>query len=266
MLSEYEFKKMIFLDIKKAFLVLMKKIKIFFLIFGSVFLLGFISYIFLGPLSKISFVELHIDKELKKSQFFVKKEQALLSYLKNYQGQSLWKIDLKTMVKEVNAFHLGSEAYVRRSFPNRLNVFLKKKETALLLLKEREIFYSISYEGEIGNKRSLKESFDFPILRGKAFWNRRVLRERVLSLLAHIPKEGAFFSVQNISEISHNKVNDSFLFYLTFNSFILELKAKPSINKITNIDFVLKYLNQRGDQGGWIDASFEKKIIVKNLN
>ena len=242
----------------------MKKIRIIFLIF--VFLLSFTLYIFLGPFFKISEVELNIDKELKISKSYKLKEENILSYLKSYKGQFLWRVDLKNLVEKVNTFYLGSEVYAVRKLPNRLLVFLKKKNTALLLLKEGEFFYSLSYEGEIGDQRNPEESFDFPILRGKLFWEKLQLRKRALSILSSIPQQGRFFSVQNISEISYNKANDSLLFYLIRSHFILELKEQASPKKIQNIDFVLNYLNQRGDKGGRIDARLDKKIIVKDIN
>lgn len=243
----------------------MRKIRNIFLGFGFIFILFFI-YAFLGPFSKISSVELDVDEKLKTTRSYIKKEKEILSYLNSYKGKSLWQVDLKHLVKQTNAFYLGSEIYVVRRFPNRLIVFLKKKNTALLLLKDREFLYSVSYEGKIGDKKNMEEFFDFPILRGELFWDSPQLRKRALSILSSLPKTGPFFSVQNISEIFYNKINDSLLFYLISSPFILELKKQVSPEKLQNINFVLNYLNQKGSQRGFIDARLDKKIIVKHLN
>ena len=244
----------------------MKRIKNIIFILNSIFLLLFIGYVFLGPFSKISIVELKTDGKLKNIKSYTKQEEKILSFLNSYKGQFLWQADLKKIVKKINGFYLGTEVYVVRRFPNRLIVSLKKKNTALLLLKEGEFFYSVSYEGEIGSQRNREESFDFPILRGSAFWNNLQLRKRVLSILSSLPKKDVFFSIQNLSEISYNKNNDSLFFHLISGHFILELKGQLDSKKIKNIDFVLNYLDQYGHQRGFIDARFDKKIIVKNLN
>ena len=242
---------------------MMKKIKIIFFIFAVIFFLGFIIYAFLGPPFKISSVELKMDQELQTSKSYIAKEEEIVSYLNRYKGQLLWQVDLKDLVKKVNSLYLGAEVYTARRFPNQLSVSLKKKNTALLLLKGGESFYSISHEGRIGAKRNGEESFDFPILRGDSFGNDIQLRKRALSILFSIPKAGQAFSAQNISEISYNKANDSLLFYLIHGHFILELKKQPIPKTIQNIEFVLHYLNQQGEQGGLIDARLDKKIIVK---
>ena len=231
-----------------------------------VFLLSFCVYAFLGPFSRISLVDLNIDEKLKIDRFYVKKEKEILSYLESYKGKFLWQVNLKDLVKKTNAFYLGLSAYAVRRFPNRLILVLKKKRTALLLLKDGGDFFSISNKGEIGGERNPEESFDFPILRGELFWDKLQLRERALSILSSIPKKGPFFSVQNISEISYNKTNDSLLFHLISVPFILELKKQVQPKKMKNINFVLNYLFQKDSQRGFIDARLDKKIIVKHLD
>ncbi len=243
----------------------MEKTKLFFLICVSVILL-FLLFCALGPFSKISVVELNVDRELKKVDSYIKKEEKILSHLNSYKGQFLWQVDLKDFVKEANDFYSGSEVYAVRKFPGRLIVFFRKKDTALLLLKDEGMFYSVSHEGDIGKKRELGESFDFPILRGKVFWLDSHLRKKTLSIFSSIPKTGRFFSAKNISEISYNKSNNSLIFYLLSGYFIVELKNGLHQKKIQNINFVLNYLNQKGYQKGYIDARLGKKIIVKYLN
>ena len=244
----------------------MKKIKIFFFICSAIFFLGLIIYAFLGPFFKISLVKLNRDPELQTNKSYRAQEEEIASYLNRYKGQLLWRVDLKDLVKKVNSLYLGTEVYTARRFPNQLNVSLKKKNTALLLLKGGEFFYSVSHEGEIGAKRTGEESFDFPILRGDSFGDNIQLRKRALSVLSSIPKAGRDFSAQNISEISYNKANDSLLFYLSSGHFILELRKQLFPKAIQNIEFVLNYLNQQGEQGRLIDVHLDKKIIVKMGN
>ena len=244
----------------------MKNLKNTFLIFAFVCLFFFIVYIFSGPFFKISIIDIKADKGLKKSHFYRAREKQILSHLKSYKGQSLWQVDLKELSDKLDAFYMGAEVYVFRKFPNRLVILLKKKKAALLLLKEPETFYLLFHGGEIGEKNT-EALPDLPILRGQLFWDQPPLRKRALDIVSSIPKNNNhLFSVQNISEILYNKTNDSFLFYTISGHFILELKKPVESKKTQNIDFVLNYLNQRGNKGARIDARFDKKIIVKNPN
>ncbi len=224
-------------------------------------------FLMLTPFSKISVIKLQADDKLKSAQSYQLKEKEILSYLESYKGQWLWQTPLKELAKAVSAMYLEADVYTARRFPSRLIVILKKKDTALLLLREGEFFYSVSYKGDIGAKKSLGESLDFPILRGDVFWSDSRLRKRALSVFLSIPKNSRrAFAPQNISEISYNKANDSLFFYLMPGHFIVELAERASLKKAQNIDFVLNYLTQRKAQGKLIDARMDKKIIVKNQN
>lgn len=242
----------------------LKKIKFIFLTSLVVLLLFFTAFALLGPFSKISLIDFKAGYRLKNTQSYIKREKEILSYLNSQKGRLLWSLDLKGTAHKINSIYSGAEVYIRRRFPGRLIVSLRKKDTALLLLRDGESLYSVSYEGEIGLKRGMGESFDFPILRGPLFWSERRLREKALAILSVIPKEGAAFSVQNVSEISYNRANDSLLLYLIPDSLVLELTDPPEPEKIKNIDFVIRYLSQKGIQRSRVDARLSKKIIVKN--
>ena len=243
----------------------MKKIKQVFLIAFSGILLFFIISLFLVHFSRISFVELQTDERLKKVKSYKIREKEISSYLESYKGKFLWLVSLKKLMKTIQTFYLGTEIHVVRKFPNRLIVFLRQRDTVLLLLKDGEFFYSVSYEGKIGIKKNRGESLNFPILRGDVFWNDSQLRKKALSVISLISQKDSAFSTQNISEISYNPKNKSLVFYLIPGHFILELNSQPSPKQLKNINFVLNYLNRRGDQGGRIDARLGKKIIVKKL-
>ena len=244
----------------------MRKAKRIFLFCALVLLAGALIYGFLGPFSKISHIELKADETLRSSPSYAIKEKEILSFLNHYKGRFLWQASLKKMVRQIHVLYPGVEAYAVRRFPSRLAVFLKNKNTAFLLLKEGEGFYSVSYEGEIGTKKTGGESLDFPLLRGESFWSQPLLRKRALLIVSSFPKEGSALSVSNISEIVYNRVNDSFLFFLVKSHFVVELKKQPSSRKIRNIDFVLNYLKRKERKKGLIDARWDKKIIVKNRN
>ena len=241
----------------------MAKAKKIFLIAGLALLFIWIAYMAVGPLFRVSLVKLNVDERLQNNKFFMEKESKTLLRLNSYKGQTLWRINLEKLAQQIHALWPYVEIKARRVFPNRLVVSLKKKDSALLLLKEGGSFYSIAYDGAINGTKALEESFDFPVLRGHSFWEKPLLRKRAVDIVSLVPPVGSLFSVQNISEISYLPANDSLLFYLISGHFSLEIKEPPSLEKVKNIDFVLSYLKQRGNTGGWIDARWDKKIIVK---
>lgn len=240
----------------------MKKTKNILLAFVSLLLFSFILYLLLGPFLRVSVVEIHTDKDIQKSNSYKHIEKNFSSFLDKYKGRILWTVNLKKLVKELNAAHPGFRIYVKRKLPNHLRVFLKKKDTALLLFHEGD-FFPVSYTGEIGNKKHSEESFDFPVLRGKSFWEKTDLRIKALNVFISLPKTGPFLSVKNLSELVYNETNDSLLFYLIKGNFVLELNEVLEMEKIKNILFVLNYLDQKKDKRNWIDARTDKKIIVK---
>ena len=240
----------------------MKKIKNIFLIFLSIAFPTFIFYLLLGPFLRVSSVEVYTNKEIQKSNSYKQIEDDLSSFLEKYKGQLPWKVSLKKLVEELNSSYPGLKFHAVRKLPNHLIVFLKKKSTALLLFHKGD-FFPVSYTGEIGKKKGIEESFDFPILRGKSFWEKSDRRKKALDILTSIPETGQILSVQNLSEILYNETNDSLLFYLIKGDFILELNEALESEKIKNILFVLNYLHQKKDKRNWIDARPDKKIIVK---
>ena len=242
----------------------MKKIRVVF-IFIFLGILLFLMYSLLFPFSKIHSVDLKVSASIKLNSLYVQKEPEIVSYLQSYKGRYLWRMDLKKIVKKIKSIYSGGEVYIKRKFPNRLTVFLKEETTALLLLKPDNFFYSISQEGNIGVKKGKTESLNFPVLRGQSFEKSASLRKRVLKILFDMPKLGNSFSLENISEVLYNKDNDSLLFYLVSDYFIVEIQSLPSSKTIKNIDFVLNYLRQKGQTGALIDARLDKKIIVKKI-
>ena len=242
----------------------MNKVKKFFIaiLLG---ILGFILYAFLLPFSKIHFIDLKTEPQVEVQDLYIKKEPEIRDYLEIYRGRYLWSLNLKKIAKEIKAVYLGGEVYIKRKLPNRLIVHLKAEPTFLLLLKSDDFFYSVSYNGSIGAKKNRTESLNFPILRGQVFEKNFQLRQKTVNILLKLPKMGGLFSLENISEILYNEKNSSFLFYLAFDHFILELVSPPSLKKIKNIDFVLNYLKQQGRTRAFVDARLEKKIIVKKI-
>ncbi|MCY4321873.1 MAG: FtsQ-type POTRA domain-containing protein [Bdellovibrionaceae bacterium] len=224
------------------------------------------STLLLFSFSKIKTIELKPDLKTQNQISYKKSYLKISTYLNNYKGKYLWDIHLKELAEKIKSIYLEAEVQVQRKFPNRLIVLFKEKVTFLLLLKQNNFFYSVSQEGHIGEKKGGKDSLNFPILIGKAFEKNLQLRQRAISILAKLNKEEGSFSVRNISEILYNKNNDSFLFYLVSDHFILELKTSPSLKKISNVDFVINYLRKQNRIKALIDARMEKKIIVKKIN
>ena len=235
-------------------------------------------YVWFFPLSKISQIEIRLEDS--SSAWFQKKQTKILPLAETYKHKYFWQISLKKLAQKLQKTDKELDIRLKRKYPGQLIVFVSKKKTALLLLDSQNHFYSISYEGHLGKKRKPTEALDFPLLRGQDFEKNLSLRQKLLSLLEILPLDKASFCWDNLSEISYNKENQSFLFYLNSPRFVLELKSdffildlKPDFEddikeqnnkKIQNIEFVLNYLNEKNWTQAFIIAESDKKIIVKN--
>ncbi|MBC6415497.1 MAG: hypothetical protein GDA46_03805 [Bdellovibrionales bacterium] len=236
----------------------MKK-KILFFSFAFSFTLFIVLTLFSTPLS----IKLETSPNLKQQASYIEQEKKILSYLNHYKKQSLWNINLKKIIQDIENISSRVKVFARKKYPHQLILLLNEKNTALLLLKENHNFYPISYEGDLGVKKNLQDILNVPILRGAFFEKNKALRQRILQILQEIPEQGRPLSVQNISEILYHEKHDSFLLYLSTKPFVLEIEKPPSKIKLQNIDFVLNYLKKINRHKAFIDARLDKKIIVK---
>ncbi len=220
-----------------------------------------IFYFGLFHFSQIDSIDLKIDPSL--TEFFANKnfEKKIKNHLSTYKGKFIWKVNLKKMIEEIKKIYTVGNIYIVRRLPNRVIVFLEKDDPVAIILKNNKDFFSISYDGEIRYKLDYNQSLNFPILRGRNLWRNKKLRKQVMEFLSFLPREG-FLTLESISEIRYNKKNDSFILYLIPENFTVEWKGSPSLKKIQNINFVLNYMGKEGYLNYYVDARFDKKIIV----
>ncbi len=230
--------------------------KIFFLIFFTlIFYFGFFHF------SQIDSIELKIDPTFKKLFVNKKMKNKIKNHLNTYKDKWIWKIDFKSMTKEIKKIYPVGNIYIVRRLPNRIIVFLEKEDPVAIILKDGKDFFSVSYNGEIRHKLNYDQPLNFPVLRTKKLWRNKELRKKIIEFLLFLPKEG-FLTADNISEVKYNKKNDSFILYLIPNHFIVEWKGVLNLRKVQNINFVLNYMSKEEHSKYYIDAHFDKKIIV----
>ena len=227
----------------------------------SLFFIGTLIFAFFFYFTKIENVELKIDSNFKDFYFTKQIENKIVLKLKSYKGKKIWEVNLKNLVFEVKQIYPALKIQVARQLPNRIVVSLKNKEVAVLLLRDSGVLYSVSFQGDLQSRLPTYQSLDLPILRGKAFWKSKVLRQKAIQLLSQIPETG-LLTPKNISEVIYNNKNSSFLFVLISNDLILESQKEISFKRINNINFVLNYLVQKNIKRSRVDARFDKKIIV----
>ena len=203
------------------------------------------------------------DMPGKKTASFSSGENKKVSlFLKKYKNRSIWSLRLKGMAQEIQNIFPSKEIYLKRKFPNKIEVFIEESLPVFLLLTGKGQFYPIFSDGKIGIILSADKLLDLPIMRGDVFKENRRLRIQVLDLLKILPKED-IFSPKNISEIVYKPKQKSFTVYLIPHYFILEIKHPWKNKTIENINFVLNYLVQKEEKAAIIDAGFPEKIIVR---
>ena len=250
----------LFLFFKDLFLKFSKLFLFSFFIF--LFLLS--SFLFLTSFSRIKEVRLIVSPALEKSTSFKRKEKKIAEVLNSLEGELLWRQDLKKIAGRIQKIYPAVNLRVKRQFPSSFLVFLEKRQTLALLLKKGSQFYSLSFEGEIGERKKRGDSLDYPVLVGSSFLENKALRKDTLSLLSSLPEKGAGFSLSNISDVRYKSLKKSLIFQLLSQDISLELRVKAlTPKKLKNINFVLAWLKRKQMSSLRLDVRQEKKIIVK---
>lgn len=223
--------------------------------------------------SKASSVELKAGAAVQKTAGYHAARREIENYLSKYTGQAMGRIDLKKITEDVARIYPAAEVQAARRFPRRLTVFLSQSRPLFLMLKGAGDLLSVFPDGSVRAQRGWDQPLDFPLLRGKSFWESAGLRKQAADFVSALPKKGSL-RADSISEILYNRKNKSFVFFLMPGDVVLEAKAPASAQKIKNINFVLEYMERksadkarpRAESGGWrVNAVSEKKIIVSAI-
>jgi cell division septal protein FtsQ len=179
--------------------------------------------------------------------------------LQSYKGKSLLSINMKAMTHELAKHDWIESIYVRRSFPNRLNIEVKPKEWIAYLHTEQS-FYPITKSGELLPRVDVIDGPDLPLVAvTKAKWNED-LHKPVLELLGLMPESG-LITLKSLQEIRSDK-EGLYIIVSPLNTMI-RLGSDELALKLARSEKVLEYLHQRNLQGRVINSNFAQKVVVK---
>jgi cell division protein FtsQ len=186
-------------------------------------------------------------------------QQYLEKRLNYYKGKSLLSINMKAMTFELAKHEWIESIYVRRSFPNRLNIEVKPKEWIAYLHTEQN-FYPITKTGELLPRMNVVDGPDLPLVAmSTAKWNED-LRKPVLDLLALMPDTG-LITLRSLQEIRSDK-EGLYIIVAPLNTMI-RLGTDELALRLARSEKVLEYLHQRSLQGRVINSNFAQKVVVK---
>lgn len=209
----------------------------------------------------IETIDIVIENSTDQARYLQSLVTELNQNLEVYKNSSLWRIDLKTLNKNLNELSWVREVSIMRVWPRKLKITVVVKEVRFLLLAKNGKFIPVVGEGELLASVQTKQIPDVAILRSEVFEDNSELRKRVVKVMDEIPKEGSF-SRKSISEVYYDDKN-GFWFTLVKDAMSVKMGDGQIAQKSVRVGQVLDYIDSRKMSARVIDANLSKKVLVR---
>jgi cell division protein FtsQ len=177
------------------------------------------------------------------------------------RGTSLWKLDLKKIEAQVAAHPWVEQVSVTRHWPSQIRVTVAPREVKLVFVNGDGSLLPIVEGGSFLPAVSAKEAPDVALLDGDIFKKDASLRQKAVSVINEIPKEGRF-SRKTISEMNFDP-KEGFWATLIQSGIRVKLGEENIPIKSARVGQVLEYMETRKLQARVIDADLSKKVLVR---
>lgn len=209
----------------------------------------------------LSSIEIELDPHSSESFLFEKTEPALRGSLAPFIGLPFWRVRLKDVMEVIQRDRRVRTAHIERDFPHRIKVTITPHEPLIGCLDEFGRVHPVARDATLLPSVPLKDMQNFPLLRGREFFEDQSLRLRAIQLLELLPDTG-LSRRDSVSEILHSK-NNGFEIFLTGSAAEIRLGEDEFELKMGRVEKVLSYLQSRSLNGRVIDARFSKKVVVR---
>lgn len=185
----------------------------------------------------------------------------LKDQLATYKNQSMWKINLSKVAKNLEQIKWIERASVQRRWPNSLIVTVEPYEVKLLFMGKNGKLLPVTEGGEFLDPIETKQAPDVALLEGEVFVKKPELRKKAVDVLQELPHEGSF-SQKTISEVRYDSKEG---FWMTLIKSGIQVKmGEDKIGlKAARVSKVVDYLDSREFDARVIDANLSKKVLVR---
>ncbi len=231
--------------------------------FLTLLLVGGLASIFVDKdLTRLKAIQVVLSGGSQETALFKGIEADLSPRLAPFMSESLLRLSLRDVLREVYQDGRVQSARVRRVFPGKLEIVITPHQPVLVYLSARGELFPIARDGTLLPRASLVDIPDVPILRGGELAKEEGLkaRRKAVALLEDLPDRGLFSQLQ-LSEI-HFQKEEGFELILLNGLSVLVGQGDLGL-KASQIEQVMKYLNEEEIGGRVIDARFSKKVVVK---
>jgi len=184
----------------------------------------------------------------------------LLKILSGVQEQNIWRSDLRGLKRQILGQEWVKDVHLQRRFPNEISVHVSL-EDVLFNYMNSQSWQSITRSGKRLIAKSAGALPDRPVLKTKAVFENQDLLQKVIRLFNELPNTGAF-QRKNIGEVRWQKTEGLTLLLLEEGATV-HLGHENISTKGLQVLRVTDYLKSQKQKARVIDASFNKKVLVR---
>lgn len=228
---------------------------------GFLALLGAVLFYAAPPLLTISTVKVDVDRADWASPQYL---ATIKSKLGDYKGQSLLQVSLNKISSTLKDDVRIQRVSIQRRIPGQLNVQIHLSEPRAILYDKNKGWRPVTFDGDLLPPLKVGQFIDLPVLRGNEFNDSQDLRKEVV-LFLNLIRNAKEFASKNVSEIWWSK-KKGYSFFVGEPPMEVVMGLSLEIEKIQDVEKVLRYVYRQQLKGRVIDARFAKKVVVSLRN
>ncbi len=185
----------------------------------------------------------------------------LETQLAQVKGQSIWKISMSSLIREVQRRAWVESAAIARQFPDKIRLTFRKKTPLAGIVVDSRHMALVAEDGALYPAAPFQQVPEVVLLGGTELRLSSNLRRRAIMVYREIPEAG-LLRRGDVAEIIYTREDGFVLFVAGGNTQIL-LGEDDFAVKLARVEKVLSYLRSKSIVGRVIDANYQKKVLVR---
>jgi cell division protein FtsQ len=214
-----------------------------------------------SPLFQLTEIEVKDQIEGESNPLFQELSPVAKAQLTPYLGRNLWGLDVQSLATDLRKIPGVKEVSIDRIPPGKIRAAILFEKIVLNVVSNQGGLYPVTETSQILAKMKVASNLDVPVIRNKKLIQNPLLREKAVSLISQLPREG-LMSQLSVAEVDVDSKN-SFWLSLTSPDTKIKISNEAVAVKAARVEKVLEYLQKNKMQARVIDAEFSKKVVVK---